>query len=126
MDRSRDHRVPEDHDDLSAALGSGNPSFPSTAAVRWIPVAPDALAWREWDGELVVYNDVTGSTHHLSPLGSDVLLTLLRHPTGIDMTALVRDIADRVEISGELELDDAIGQALAELAELKLAATGSA
>lgn len=95
-------------------------------ASLWRATEPDALAWREWDGELVVYNDATGSTHHLSALGGDVLLTLLGHPAGIEMGALMREIANRVEASEHSALPAEIERTLAQLAELRLAASQSA
>ena len=46
--------------------------------ICWRPLRPDALCWREWDDEFVVYNDDTGSTHHLNALGGEVMLALIR------------------------------------------------
>lgn len=87
----------------------------------WRAFAPDALASRGWDDELVVYNDVTGSTHHLSVLGSAVMKTLLQHPSGISLTDLVRDIAGDPGSVGDGEIREAVERALAHLAELRLA-----
>lgn len=95
-------------------------------ASSWHAAEPHALAWREWDDEFVVYNDATGNTHHLSALGGDVLLALLRHPSGIAMPALVRDIADRIETAGNVILAAEIERVLAELSELRLVACSSA
>ena len=88
----------------------------------WHVVAPHALSWREWDGEVVVYNDATGSTHHLGPLGGSVLSALHRHPSGIDMASLVRDVSNHAVVAEPAELPAAIEHTLAELAALKLAA----
>jgi PqqD family protein of HPr-rel-A system len=90
-------------------------------ATVWRAYAPDALASRSWDDELVVYNDVTGSTHHLSVLGSAVMKTLLEHPSGIALGALVRVIADEAGTAGDRELRDAVERALEDLAALRLA-----
>jgi PqqD family protein of HPr-rel-A system len=88
----------------------------------WHAVEPRAISWRQWDDELVVYNDSTGSTHHLSSLGGALMLALLRHTSGIEMTALVRDIAERVDTAEDAALLSAeIDSALTELAELRLA-----
>jgi PqqD family protein of HPr-rel-A system len=95
-------------------------------ASLWRAAEPRALAWREWDGEFVVYNDATGSTHHLSALGGDVLRTLLAHAAGIEMAALVREIAQRVETSEHSALPAEVERTLAQLAELRLAACASA
>jgi PqqD family protein of HPr-rel-A system len=93
----------------------------TTLPAVWRPAASSAMTWRRFDDELVVYNDATGDTHHLSALGSDVLLALLRHPQGIAMDDLVRDITTRVEVSDNVDLGDAITRALSELALLRLA-----
>ena len=88
----------------------------------WRPLAPDALVSRTWDDELVVYNDVTGSTHHLNVLGRAVMQKLLSHPSGIAVSALVRGIADDARTAADGELAEAVERALADLAELRLAA----
>lgn len=88
----------------------------------WRPLAPDALASRTWDDELVVYNEVTGSTHHLSVLARAVMMTLLSHPSGIAVSALVRGIADDAGTTPDDELANAVERTLAHLAELRLAA----
>ena len=92
----------------------------------WHAVEPRAIAWRQWDDELVVYNDSTGSTHHLSALGGALMLALLRHASGIEMAALVRDIAARDDTVEEALLSSEIERALTELAELRLAACSRA
>jgi PqqD family protein of HPr-rel-A system len=90
-------------------------------ARSWRIAEPQALCWRKWADEIVVHNAATGSTHHLSAVCSDVLLTLLQHPAGIDMGALAHDISGRIEISDGPSLSTQIERALAELAELTLA-----
>lgn len=95
-------------------------------ACSWRAPEPHAVAWREWDDEFVVYNHATGSTHQLSALGGEVLLALLRRPSGIDVPDLVREIADRVEPAESTDLGAEIERALAELAALRLAACSSA
>ena len=89
--------------------------------ILWRPAAPEGIAWREWGDELVAYNDATGGTHHLDPLGAEVLLALLRSPSGIDTAALTRDVAARVELEDGVLLTSEIDRTLQELAELRLA-----
>ena len=93
---------------------------------RWQPLRPQALCWREWDDEFVVFNDDTGSTHHLNALGGEVMLALLRHPDGIAIGDLVRDLEPRFETSGDVELAAEIQHALAQLAKLEIAASRAA
>jgi hypothetical protein len=84
-------------------------------------LAPDAIAWCEWDDELVFNNDSTGSTHHLGALGAEVLLALLRSPRGIDTVSLTSDIGGRVVLDAKVELLPEIERTLLELAGLRLA-----
>jgi PqqD family protein of HPr-rel-A system len=88
----------------------------------WRPLASHLLAWRRWEDDVVLYNDATGSTHQLGPLGGEVMLCLLRHPAGIDAEALVLDMSARVEIPDELQLGAEVQRALDDLALLQLAA----
>jgi PqqD family protein of HPr-rel-A system len=88
----------------------------------WRPLASHLLAWRQWEDDVVLYNDATGSTHQLGPLGGEVMLCLLRYPAGIDAEALVLDMSARVEIPDELQLGAEVQRALDDLALLQLAA----
>jgi hypothetical protein len=92
----------------------------------WRPSNLQAFAWRTFGDESVVYNGLTGNTHHLSLLGSEVFVTLCRHPAGIEMVDLVRDIADRVDFSDDGTLAASVERTLAELAELQLVSPVSA
>jgi PqqD family protein of HPr-rel-A system len=84
-------------------------------------LAADAIEAREWDGEVVLYNEITGSTHQLSVLASLVMRTLLEHPSGIALNALVRRIADRAGDSVDDDLRAGVEHTLATLADLRLA-----
>ena len=86
-------------------------------------MASDALAWRVWDGELVVYNDFDGNTHHLSPLGSELLQALLRNAGGMEAPALIE-----LAVANASEADVSaphVERALEELARLGLVARNS-
>ena len=61
-------------------------------APHWRSVPPDAIAWREWDGEFVVRNERSGSSHLLGPLAGSVLQVLLE----ADGALSVADIAARL------------------------------
>ena len=88
----------------------------------WRVVARDALAVREWNDELVVYNDLDGDTHHLAPLGGKVLVALLAHPDGLNDAALIGRIGERLAITEAQVLAPAIEEALDELGRLRLIA----
>jgi PqqD family protein of HPr-rel-A system len=122
MDRERNRHLPQDDHGLSGSLGSGvDTALPMRGESLWRTPAPDAVVWREWEGEMVVYNHLTGNTHHLNALGGMVLSSLLRHPGGIALSALVHAIADDVGMAPDPELRSGVERALSELAELRLA-----
>jgi PqqD family protein of HPr-rel-A system len=85
-------------------------------------LAAGSIAWREFDGEAVVYHDSTGDTHHLGPLGCAVLRVLDHHPSGIGMDALVRHLHPDGAIAFDAALAVEIERTLGELARLELAA----
>ena len=64
----------------------------SPSALRWRSVPPDAIVWREWDGEFAVRNERSGSTHQLAPLAGSVLQVLLEAEGALS----VADIAARL------------------------------
>ena len=57
------------------------------------------MAWRQWQGELVVYNPLSGSTHVLDVASAEVLHALMARPAGRDA------LAGRVAALLEVELD---------------------
>ena len=87
----------------------------------WTGPVSHAAAWREWDGEVVLYDDATGDTHHLDALGGEVLLTLIAHPRGVATTQIVRDIGDRMDELDVARLASQVERAIARLAEVGLA-----
>jgi hypothetical protein len=60
--------------------------------LRWRCVPPEALVWRELDGELAVRNGETGSTHLLGALNGEVLQALIEAQSGLTL----RELAGRV------------------------------
>jgi PqqD family protein of HPr-rel-A system len=93
----------------------------SNQSVRWYAVSDAALAWREWDGEVVVFNQETGSTHLLNALGAEVLRRLVAAERGATIGALAGELADSPSDADEPEWTRAIGEALSEFARLGLA-----
>jgi PqqD family protein of HPr-rel-A system len=49
----------------------------------WRIVALDRLAWRSWDHETVIYNDLSGDTHLLEPLATLVFEALSEGPASL-------------------------------------------
>lgn len=87
---------------------------------RWRVDTP-ALAWRQWDDELVLYNDFTGSTHQLGALGAEVLHCLVRHPDGMGVDDVIAELAERVEVPDDLDWASEVERVLVELAGLQVA-----
>lgn len=65
----------------------------SVPVLRWRSVPRQALAWRDWDGDVVVRNHHSGSTHLLAPLAGRVLAAL----AALDAAVTVDDLAVALE-----------------------------
>ena len=68
--------------------------------MRWRTVPAEALIWREFDGELVLRNAMTGNTHLLQPPAAEVLRTLIAEKQGLTAAELAARIGDDVEQEG--------------------------
>lgn len=86
----------------------------------WRALAPEAIASRSFDDELVLYNDATGSTHYLSVLGRSVMLAVLAHPSGLALEALVRRVAEDSGVGVDDAFAQSVERTLAELSESRL------
>jgi PqqD family protein of HPr-rel-A system len=90
--------------------------------VRWCAAPADALAWREWNGEIVVFNQATGSTHLLGALGGELFRRLLAADRGATIEALAAGLAAESGDTGDdADWTGTIAEALAEFARLGLA-----
>ena len=69
------------------------------SATRWRGPPATALAYREWDGEFVVYNSDTGSTHLLDSLAG----MILRHLCAAEAGATLGELADALEVGANTE-----------------------
>ena len=78
--------------------------------MRWSAIPAEALAWRQFEGEIVVRNGRTASTHHLDGLSAEVLLALVevRGPVTVD------ELAARLHVGGD-NADDQWRTALQEI-----------
>jgi hypothetical protein len=72
--------------------------------LRWRTVPDEALIWRELDGELVLRNAMTGSTHLLQPPAAQVLKTLIAEKQGLTAAELAAHIGDDAETPDMQEL----------------------
>lgn len=76
-----------------------------------------ALHWRAWDDEVVLYNDLSGSTHLLDPAALELLQSLQAGPA--DAVMLATRLADRFDADGA-DLCTVIDDMLAALGRLDL------
>jgi len=83
----------------------------------WRLTPGQALACREWDGEAVLYNDLSGSTHLLDGAALDLLHALRDQPA--DAASLAARLADRFD-AGDDDLVSLIDDMLATLVGLDL------
>ena len=83
----------------------------------WRLTPGQALACREWDGEAVLYNDLSGSTHLLDGAAVDLLHALRDEPT--DAATLAARLAERFD-AGDDDLVSLIDEMLVALAGLDL------
>lgn len=83
----------------------------------WRVTPGQALACREWDGEAVLYNDLSGNTHLLDGAALDLLHALRDQPA--DAATLAARLADHVD-AGNDDLVSLIDDMLAALAGLDL------
>jgi hypothetical protein len=93
--------------------------MPSPSALRWRSVRRDAIALREWDGEFVVRNECSGSTHLLGPLAGRVLQILLEANGALDIAGIAARIGEPGMAGSELDVP--IDAVLTEFKRLGLA-----
>ncbi|TMG82809.1 MAG: HPr-rel-A system PqqD family peptide chaperone [Betaproteobacteria bacterium] len=92
-----------------------------SSAPHWRSVSVDAIAWREWNGEFVVRNERSGSTHLLGPLAGDVLRALLDAGQGLSVADIAACLDDGPKAASDSTLLAAIEEVLSEFKRLGLA-----
>jgi PqqD family protein of HPr-rel-A system len=98
-------------------------------AVTWRSVSPDVICWREWDDEIVVFSNLTGNTHLLTPLVALTFRRLVESEIAQTLAELNEAIGESKALGPEaesIESIEAIGAALADLERIGLAVRGSA
>lgn len=93
----------------------------SASAPQWRCVPPDAIVWREWDGEFVVRNERSGSSHLLGPLAGTVLQILLEADGALSVGAIAARLGDSPAVAADCDCCAAIDEVLAEFHRLELA-----
>jgi PqqD family protein of HPr-rel-A system len=95
---------------------AGTADAPDTAigAQRISPL----VQWREWDGEIVAYNDRTGDTHHFADLAAWLFRKLAEAPA--TKTEIAAIAADEIELPAAIDGDAALARTLALFTTLDL------
>jgi PqqD family protein of HPr-rel-A system len=96
----------------------------SASAPHWRCVPPGAIVWREWDGEFVVRNERSGSTHLLGPLAGKVLQVLLEADGALSVGEIAAQVDDPQAAAADSDWFAAIDEVLAEFHRLELAQSG--
>ena len=93
----------------------------SPSALRWRSAPADAIAWREWDGEFVVRNERSGSSHLLGPLAGSVLQVLLEGKGAMSVADIAAQLGDHLADAPAPDQYAAIDAVLSEFKRLGLA-----
>ena len=103
-------------------MGNGRPGgIDTVSGVRqgvWRLTSPAPLPVRVWDGEVVVYNPLSGDTHLLDIVTGELLQLIIAGPATV--AALREAAATLLEVPDDDRLGQHVGQALAALDELGL------
>lgn len=89
--------------------------------MRWHTIPTEELAWRELDGQLVVLNARSGSTHLLEPLAGEVLRSLTEEKAGMTVPELVERLHGHAAEEDVAEWSAAVEAVLSEFQRLGLA-----
>lgn len=84
----------------------------------WRVVPGQLLAFREWDGEVVLFNDLSGNTHLLEGAALDLLHVL--HEQACDTPALAQRLALHFDLDDGADLSAVITDLITSLARLDL------
>jgi PqqD family protein of HPr-rel-A system len=90
--------------------------------LRWRAVSAEALAWRDFDGQSVVRNAHTGSTHLFEAFSADILRTLVEAGDFLSAAQVAVRLAGEPAGAQEFEeWETAIQKVLSEFERLGLA-----
>jgi PqqD family protein of HPr-rel-A system len=88
---------------------------------HWRSVPVDAIVWREWDGEFVIRDERSGSTHLLGPLAGAVLRVLLEAEALLTVAEIADRLNDPRSTASAPDLQASIDEVLSEFRRLGLA-----
>ncbi len=82
----------------------------------WTVPLGNALEWRQWDDEFLVYNSASGQTHHLNLLAGEALRSLEAEPAQtLELVSRLADLFEIAEDSPSLLMIDRLVRELDEL-----------
>lgn len=93
-----------------------NAAPPGAADVVWRLLPIRRLHWREWGGDSVVYDELSGQTHQFSPLAAAIIAWLEERP--YSTAQLTSAIAGELRLPPDADLQQAIADALEQFREL--------
>jgi hypothetical protein len=93
----------------------------SVSAPRWRSVPLGAIVWREWDGEFVVRNERSGSSHLLGTVAGTVLQVLLEAENALSVGEIATRLGNQQAAPADSPLFAAINEVLVEFHRLELA-----
>jgi PqqD family protein of HPr-rel-A system len=70
-------------------------------SVVWRVPPPGAVAWREWDGEAVLYDERTGATHRLGLAAAVVWRTIAEAKSGASHPSIATSLESADLADGE-------------------------
>jgi PqqD family protein of HPr-rel-A system len=88
-----------------------------TAAALTRRIGP-AVQWRDWDGEIVAYNDRTGDTHHFADLAAWLFRLLVAQ--SLDEAAIHEAAENQIELPEAIDRNAAIARTIALFDQLEL------
>jgi PqqD family protein of HPr-rel-A system len=86
--------------------------------MRWRTIRDDALIFRAWDDEVVIYNALSGDTHVIDATAAQILQALQQSPSDVQTLAQLLAVQLQCEPGDELNRD--IESVLSDMAALSL------
>lgn len=102
----------------AAAFGRSLLLSSLSMTLQWRIIDDDALEFRRWDDEVVVYNGLSGDTHLLDASTAEILLAL-RH-TRLDMLSLAQLLARKWQCEPTPDFLDELEMTLSNMHALSL------
>lgn len=90
---------------------------------KWSIPCADALEWRSWDEEIVLYDERSDETHHFDIATAAVFETLAEKPTSVRELATV--LADKLQVQADGELASMVAEIVRMLHEKRIIAVAS-